>query len=985
MKRLFRIFSLILTIVIFVPIVADNSIIFDTFSVYAEDGTTVAQTETKKTDETQNDSQQELEDFVEPEYHSEFTMPDKLRAVTLTPGVDFAKKDGETTDEITAEVASIMADVQAKGMNSVIINTSSNGKAFYSTDINAAVDKAPIELVIQAAKDKGLFVYLTFDINYILGQFVNEGLQERIDYLALQAHIFTFKYDVDGIILDGYYSSKNRTTFDDYMQNGSGIGFDNWLLDNGAYVFSLVSDAIRKTDNTVPVGIYLNDVWANASSNTQGSNTADGFQALINGYADTLGYVQKGYADFIMLEAEGSISDKSLPFNELVNWWAKHAVQANIPLYVMHDNEKICTNAAGWGSPDQIVQQLRSAEVVAGYKGSAFKSYQSLNANAAESTDVLVKYYNNTLNMSTIDNELNIISPDKREFTTEEPTVKFSGSFDANFQVKFNGKKIELNDAGRFYYEEDLDVGLNVFTIENKGKTITYKITRKVEVLKTVTPAIGQMEVEEKTNITISAIAYKGSTVSASINGKKVPMKAEDGTPEGYENSNYVRYTGIYTTPKGIINKAQNLGNIVVYGTYTGKSGKQFNKTMSGATIIVNALPEVLNNADGSLLMTKNDNTMVYDYRTADTIPTPNQARLPAGVLDYCTKKVTFSSVSYYLTLSGKRIKCSDVQVLANAPLGSNNIAAVSASMDGTDTLVKVKQTVKTPFSMSFGGVSYAGGGSYAVSAFNSTSLTITFDYSNSAGGDFAFPSGSIFSSASWGEAVVNNVNKQTLTLNFSRTGMFAGVTPYYDSDGNLTFKFNGCRNSLSGAVIVVDPGHGVKPSGFDYGAIGHITEQSVNLAISKLLEAKFTAEGATVVRYHTESEYVDTYQRSDIARQYNPDIYIAVHSNAVTGSSTAKGVEAWYFTPFSQPLAAAVSSSVAGYYKNSVYGDGVNRNRGAKYDYFAVTTQQDFPSILFEVGFVTTYDEAMAMNNPTHQDGIANAIVQGCKNYLAR
>ena len=75
----------------------------------------------------------------------------------------------------------------------------------------------------------------------------------------------------------------------------------------------------------------------------------------------------------------------------------------------------------------------------------------------------------------------------------------------------------------------------------------------------------------------------------------------------------------------------------------------------------------------------------------------------------------------------------------------------------------------------------------------------------------------------------------------------------------------------------------------------------------------------------------------------------------------------------------------MAGYYQNYVYMVGVNRNRGAKYDYPWVTTQQEFPSVLLEVGFVTNYEEAMAMNNPQHQSGIADAIVQGIQNYLSR
>ncbi len=36
-------------------------------------------------------------------------------------------------------------------------------------------------------------------------------------------------------------------------------------------------------------------------------------------------------------------------------------------------------------------------------------------------------------------------------------------------------------------------------------------------------------------------------------------------------------------------------------------------------------------------------------------------------------------------------------------------------------------------------------------------------------------------------------------------------------------------------------------------------------------------------------------------------------------------------------------------------------------------------------MGFVTNHTDAMALANSTHQDGIANAIVQGVANYLAQ
>jgi len=1014
LKRIFgRLVGVLLAFTLIAP--------FMTESIYATVDGNNTTTEATETTNTEGQADEDLPAFVEPEYVSQFTFPDEMRAITLTPTVDFAEKiavaieddddtaeeteeteDTEDTDdetdeetpsddkvyeyvlpsneEISAELDGIMQNAISLGMNTVIIKTSYNGEGFYSADINETVEKTPVELAIKAAKDNGMFAYLVFDINYVLNQMEDRELQERIDYLAIKAHTFTVKNRVDGILLDGYYSSKNTVSLNDYMSDGSGIGFDNWLLDNGAYVFSLVSDAIRKTNNTVPVGIYLSDVWSNYTTNEKGSQTSGQFEALKDGYSDTLAYIQYGYADFIMLETEGAIADDSLPFAELVRWWANYAVLEELPFFVMHNNQKVYTSEQGWGSPDQVVQQLLLARDVKGYCGSAFLSYASLAENIEESTDLLVKYYDNTINLETIDNELNIVSPTSTKFTTEEPTVAFMGSFDPNFTVYFNGKEIKLNDAGNFYYEVDLDVGLNTFTIKNKGKTTTYNITRKVTVLKNVEPA-GSMEIEGSTNITIRAIAYKGSYVTASINGKSIVLQQNDGSIEGESNSSYAYYTATYTAPKGIIGKAQNLGTLVVYGTYSGKNGAKFNESMQGASIVVAPLPEVPNNADGSLLKVKRDDTNVYNYKTTDSIKTPDMARLPAGTLDYCVKTVTYSSVKYYLTLSGKRLKASDVTVMDNAPIGQNDISIVSCTNSGYDTVLKLRVGAKTPFSIKYNGVSYKE--DYEVSSFNCSSVSITFDYTNNASGSIS-PT-SLFSSSSWSDTSVTNVSRNTLTLNLNRAGIFGGVKSYYDSNGYLTFVFNGNSGSLAGSVIVIDPGHGVTSTGkIDPGGVGHITDQYLALNVSKYLASELESRGATVYRLKTESSFYDTEQRPVIAQQYNPDVFISIHGNKASDSKV-QGTEAWYFTPYSYPLANSVSSRVSRYFTNNVYASGANKNRGAKQSYYYVTLEQDFASILLEVAFVSNYEEAMAMSTSTHRKGVANAIADGIEDYLER
>ncbi len=934
---------------------------------------------------------EDLPDFTEPDIMPLYSFPDNMRGVYITPGEDYgaAGEDGTlpSEEEIAESVEHMLDSAENNKLNSIIIRTDNDGQVFYNADINETVERPLAEYAIDAAKERGFYVYLNFSLDKAMEGIDDADLQSRIDKLAIIVHSFTVKYPVDGIILDGYYSSKDNTSLNDYMKNGSGIGFDNWLVDNGAYVFSLAADAVRRTNNTVPVGIALNDVWANYTTNEKGSETAVDFEALTDGYADTVSYIQKGYADFIMLKAEGSISDSEMPFKELVSWWNRYAEEADIPLYIHHINEQICTDAEGWGSPDELVKQVIAAADCDKYGGSAFNSLSSLESDIMESTDVLMKHYDDTIDLEGLNSELEMTLPTKTTFKTEEPTVIFAGSFDPNFPVYYQGKAIELNEAGRFYFTEDLDVGVNTFKFQSKAKVITYKITRTVNVLKSVSPTDDIMRVEEQSTIALSAIAYKGSVVTAKVNGKSISLKEADGQLDELDpNSNYTKFTGYYTAPSGKRGQDLDLGNIEFYGTYPTKTG-DINESRTGAHIIVNALAEVLNDYSGSLLRVNSDNTMVYNYKSTTTNPSPDCARLPAGTLDYIVKTVTYSGVDYYLTNSGKRIRKDAVSVLENKPLGSNPMSVVAAGKDGTDTVIKLKTSVKTPFSMSFGNISYSegGNGSYYVSSFDSGYITITFDYVTSiSAGDISFPDSAVFTSGKWSTSESGEMKQAKLTLSLRQSGVFGGITSTYDDEDNLVLRFNGCRNSVNGATIVIDPGHGYTGrSAFDPGAVGHIKEQEANLAIAKYVEQMLSDAGANVIRYKTESETYPTENRSDTARQYKPDMFVSIHCNSAA-SESGTGAEAYYFTPFSQPLAKYISEELGSYIKSEIHSDGYG-NRGEKYNYFWVTLQQDFPSVLVETAFVTNYAEAMALADASSQKKFANAIVTGIKRYFER
>ena len=97
------------------------------------------------------------------------------------------------------------------------------------------------------------------------------------------------------------------------------------------------------------------------------------------------------------------------------------------------------------------------------------------------------------------------------------------GTFDSNFDVYIDNEKIEL-ETGDFYITKNLEIGNNTFKITHKDKSVTYKIKRAVKVLKSMNPS-SAASVEGGTKMTVSATAYKGSTVKATFNGQTITLK----------------------------------------------------------------------------------------------------------------------------------------------------------------------------------------------------------------------------------------------------------------------------------------------------------------------------------------------------------------------------------------------------------------------------------------------------------------------------
>ncbi|MCL1881864.1 MAG: N-acetylmuramoyl-L-alanine amidase [Oscillospiraceae bacterium] len=962
-----------------------------------------------------------------PVRESRFRLPQNMRGVVLRPEL-IQLEEGEYTAQIPDEV---FDEIASLGMNTAIIETfyyneNHERSRFYSADMNRGGEPSPLSEVLDSARNRNLNVFLVFDINTALFNTPNSEmrtLNSTLNSLITEIHKFTVRYRSDGVILDNYYNTRCSESFRRYMKLGSGIGYENWLFDSTEMFFRSAADTVRLTDNTVPVGIMLRDVWANFSvSNSRGSGTSASFQAYYDGFADTLSFVENAHVDFAFLHtpdalisntSESAESNINIPFNAITTHWNRASRHAEIPLYVVHHNQRMGENAPGWSGDDQLLRQISSARELDAFGGSVFNSLDSLRNNPLNSTETLRAFFDDEINEETLFLDLVMNSPRQLNFVTNDAVAIFQGTHDDNFSVYINNNEIALNEAGNFYVEMPLSVGANHFTLSHKGQTVNYSIERRIVALYSVDESIatGQtLQIDGETNITINAIAYRGATVTATIGDKTIALTEQEVPLYDAElNISYAMFEGNYRVPEGIIGREQELGTIRVTASYQG-----FTNTIIGANVVIIALPEPapppppmnvtwfdrVNAGTGEivgriepartpdqsirLVRMLHDNTCVFPAGTTGFRRDPNLSPLPAGTLDYFRATVG----EFYITESGRRIMREQSELINSTGFGENALTVLSSGSDSNTghSFLRLTLEHRTALNIRLGGLDFRTewGGAFNVREFNATHVYVDFDNVTTVTGLPSFEDNPLFSAGMWETIQSGDITKFRLILQLRQRGVYGGHFASYNADGELILNFRSTPNSLSGMNIVIDPGHGITATGFDPGAIAHIREFDANIAVANELRTVLVSRGANAIILPTDQTFLATRNRPNYARTlHNACMLISLHSNAVTGNSSVKGQEVWYFTPFSQPLANTISESMANYFGTHVYTDRTRRNRGAKYAPFLVTLAQDFPSVLVEMGFVTNIEDAMALANPIHQAGIANAIADGIVSYL--
>ncbi len=916
-----------------------------------EEPTTPPEEETPSESEPENEEPNE-EELIPEETIISFNKPDKMRGVIVNAGVDFLTDPGKTDEEQQIEIDQMLTKAGGYEMNTILVPlVTENGSVFSVKSMKSLSSFDALDYLIKSARSEGMFVYGIYDLSYY-------GEEEEISEIVLRNTAsanqtnaaykdFIKHYDLDGVLLSGCENPEIVGSYSDYMQHGAGRSYEQYLQDNALMMLRSARALTQRYSPNTQIGLLTDSVWATLANDEAGVDIPAESRGWLPSNLDSKMILTEDLVDFVVVRNFTATGDNNQPFETIAKWWDSVAAENEEPIYMLHAADRACTTniSAGWAAHDQLTREMIALENCGNLQGSAFRSLSNLAANPQNSTTLLMDYFSNNVKKEHILTELAFSKPTQLQISTTDKTYTFQGASDPNADLLVDGQKIATDENGFFSHTVELQPGENKFTFNHKAKTMTFTISRQVQVLKEMEPT-GAMTVEGGMKVTVTAVAYENSTVMFSVNGQNYPMSLDETSgDEDLRGTTYKRYTGSFIVPQAT-KEIQNLGNIVVSATWEGVT-----KSLEGASVSVNKLAIV---EDGVLVRVTADQAIVFPTNELGPYPTSSNYRLPKGTLDYAVgEEVTYKSGSdvrkYYKLASGMRVYSKDISAVSDSSLyvANNKITGMTVKADSNYTYVILKSDQPVPF----------------VPSYSNTRFSIDFKYTVNVTEDLdSLSKNPLFTSAKWDDT--------TLILGLKSQGAFLGYKAYHE-DGMIVFRFNN-PTTVNGARIVVDPGHG----GADNGAPGfnpNYQEKHINWAIAKKLAAKLEKKGAEVLLLNTINTTMDMDTRLAKAQAFNAQVYISVHHNS--SGSSATGTEVYYFYPFAQPLASKMSSAISGALSTN--------NRGARFDVFYVTRDPQFVGILSEGGFMSNNKEYRKLIDDDYQNDVAASMADAIASFL--
>ena len=171
--------------------------------------------------------------------------------------------------------------------------------------------------------------------------------------------------------------------------------------------------------------------------------------------------------------------------------------------------------------------------------------------------------------------------------------------------------------------------------------------------------------------------------------------------------------------------------------------------------------------------------------------------------------------------------------------------------------------------------------------------------------------------------------------------------------------------------VIVIDPGHG----GNDPGSIGlrGTKEKDITLKTAKNIQKKLEEKGMTVILTRQDDTFVSLKDRVAIAQNKSADLFLSIHYDGFI-TNDVKGVTTYYYKG-EQALAETIHEHLFKHIQA--------KNRGVKLGDYYVLRENQKPSILLELGYITNQEDEERMNSQEFQTNVTAGVVSGITEYF--
>ncbi|MBQ5325398.1 MAG: hypothetical protein J6J58_08110, partial [Oscillospiraceae bacterium] len=162
-----------------------------------------------------------------------YRAPDEIRGVLVSPGEDFATEKGQSEETVKEQINNIINTADSYGLNTIYLNLQNREGVIYISDyypVYTSFDA--LSYFIEQAKANEIYVYAIVNPCYVAAGDIlyDYGYIYRDVLVQSQKNIseIVSKYDVDAILVEGYYNSINENSFEQYKSSSAGMGFDQW-------------------------------------------------------------------------------------------------------------------------------------------------------------------------------------------------------------------------------------------------------------------------------------------------------------------------------------------------------------------------------------------------------------------------------------------------------------------------------------------------------------------------------------------------------------------------------------------------------------------------------------------------------------------------------------------------------------------------------------------------------------------------------------